>query len=261
MQVEEEQGELVDIVCVQVGELGTEQLFEVVLCDGGHLDDHKAGRQRLVQLTGARIAVVHGGDEAGLLGQRDALVAGHVDGAAEVQHGVEDGQRLVFGHVDLVQHTKPAALGAAVDRAGPEFDRAALKRIHADEGGCVHVHMERDVPRRAAEGGGEVLGQHIFAGGLAACQQQVLAAEQRGQSLLPDVLAIISKGRHRDAGAQRLGQRVGCAVFFHSGEQCGIDALLPQGLKQIRHERHLLHGLAVPNRFFSLIIAQPPPFV
>ena len=36
------------------------------------------------------------------------------DGAAEVQHRVQHGQRFVFGHVDLIQHTKAAALGAAV---------------------------------------------------------------------------------------------------------------------------------------------------
>ena len=90
----------------QVGKLGPQQLFKVFLRDGGHLDDCKAGSQGLVQLPGARVAIVHGGDEAGLFGQRDALVAGHINGAAEVQHGVEDGQGLVFGHVDLVQHKR-----------------------------------------------------------------------------------------------------------------------------------------------------------
>ena len=43
--------------------------------------------------------------------------------------------------------------------------------------------MERHVPGRTAEGHGQVLRQHVLAGGLAACQQQVFAAEQRRQRL------------------------------------------------------------------------------
>ena len=227
MQVKEEQSKLVHIFVRQVGKLGPQQLFKVFLRDGGHLDDCKAGSQGLVQLPGARVAIVHGGDEAGLFGQRDAFVAGHINGAAEVQHGVEDGQGLVFGHVDLVQHAETAALGTAVDRPGPEGDRPIHKGVHADEGGCIHVHMERDVPCGAAKSGGQILGQHIFAGGLAAGQQQVFAAEQGRQCLLPDLPAIIGKAGSRDAGAQGLGQSVGGAVIFHSAQQVGADALLP----------------------------------
>lgn len=87
--------------------------------------------------------------------------------------------------------------------------------------------MERDVPCGAAKSGGQILGQHIFAGGLAAGQQQVFAAEQGRQCLLPDLPAIIGKAGNGDAGAQGLGQSVGGAVFFHSAQQVGADALLP----------------------------------
>ena len=55
--------------------------------------------------------------------------------------------------------------------------------------------MERDVPRGASEGGGEVFGQHVLAGGLAARQQQVFAAEQGGQRLLPHLSAVVDEGR------------------------------------------------------------------
>ena len=121
-------------VC-QVGKLGPQQLFKVFLRDGGHLDDCKAGSQGLVQLPGARVAIVHGGDEAGLLGQRDALVAGHINGAAEVQHGVEDGQGLVFGHVDLVQYAEAAGLRALVDGALPQRHGAVFKGVRPQQGG------------------------------------------------------------------------------------------------------------------------------
>ena len=215
-----------DVLARQIRELGPEQLFEVFLGDGGHLDDHKAGGEGFVQFPSARVAVVHGGNETGLLGQRDALVAGHIDGAAEIQHRVEDSQRLVLCHVDLIQHAKAAALSTAVDRAGPEFDGTALKGVHADEGGRVHIHMERDIPCRAAKGGGQILRQHIFAGGLAAGQQQVLAAEQGGQCLLPDIFSIVSKGRLRHTGSQSLGQRVGGTIFIDGQQQIRADALL-----------------------------------
>ena len=50
---------------------------------------------------------------------------------------------------------------------------------------------KRQVPCGAAKSGGQIFGQHIFAGGLAAGQQQVFAAEQGRQCLLPDLPAII----------------------------------------------------------------------
>ena len=86
--------------------------------------------------------------------------------------------------------------------------------------------MERDVPCGAAKSGGQILGQHIFAGGLAAGQQQVLAAEQGGQCLLPDVFSIVSKGRLRHTGSQSLGQRVGGTIFIDGQQQIRADALL-----------------------------------
>ena len=211
----------------KIRELCPQQLFQVVLGDGGHLDDHEAGGQGLVQLPGTGVAVVHGGDEAGLLGQRDAVVAGHVNGAAEVQHCVQHGQRLVLGHVDLVQHAKAAALGAAVHRPGAEHHLAVGKGVHADEGGRVHVYMEGDVPRGAAKGGGKIFRQHILAGGLAAGQQQVLAAEQSGQRLLPHLFAVVGKSRGGDAGLQFCRQRVGGTVLLHCFQQGRVHALLP----------------------------------
>ncbi len=86
-------------------------------------------------------------------------------------------------------------------------------------------------PKAAAE----VLGQHVFAGGFAACQQQVFAAEQRRQRLLPHLFAIVGKGRGRDARAQCVRQGMGSAVLLDRYQQSGVYALLPQSFKEIRH--------------------------
>ena len=215
------------IFCGKIRELRPQQLFQIILRDGRHLHHCKAGGKRLVQLPGARVAVVHGGNKAGLLGQRDAVVTGYVDGAAEVQHRVQHRQRLVFGHVDLVQHAEAAALCAAVHRPGTEHHLPARKGIHADQGGGIHVYMKRDVPCGAAKGGGKVFCQHVFAGGLAAGQQQVFAAEDGRQCLLPHLLAVVDKGRGGDARAQRLAERMGGAVFLHRRKQGRVHPFLP----------------------------------
>ena len=235
LQVKEQQCKLAHILGSKIGELRPQQLFQIVLRNGGHLDDHETGGECLVQLTGAGITVVHGGNKAGLLRQRDAVVAGHIDGTAEVQHRVQHGQRFVFGHVDLIQHTKAAALGAAVYRAGPEHHLTVRKSVHANEGCCIHVHMEGDVPRRTAKGGGKVFGQHVFAGGFSACQQQVFAAEQRRQRLLPHLFAVVGKGRGRDARAQCVRQGMGSAVLLDCFQQSGVYPFLLQSFKEIRH--------------------------
>ena len=124
--------------------------------------------------------------------------------------------------------------------------------------------MERDVPRGAAESGGKILGQHIFAGGLAARQQQVFAAEQGRQRLLPHLFAVVGEGRGRDARAQFGGQRVGGAVLLHRFQQGRVNALLPQGLKEIRHlYKHLDFAgrFHITDRLFKPIIAQSGAFV
>ena len=87
--------------------------------------------------------------------------------------------------------------------------------------------MKGDVPRGAAKGGGKVFCQHVFAGGLAASQQQVFAAEDSCQRLLPHLFAVVDKGRGGDARAQRLAERMGGAVFLHRRKQGGVHPFLP----------------------------------
>ena len=87
--------------------------------------------------------------------------------------------------------------------------------------------MKGDVPRGAAKGGGKVFSQHIFTGGLAAGQQQVFAAEDGRQRLLPHFFAVVDKGRGGNARAQRLAERMGGAVFLHCRKQGRVHPFLP----------------------------------
>ena len=68
---------------------------------------------------------------------------------------------------------------------------SVFKGVHADEPGGVHADVKGNVPRGAAEGLRQIFGQHVLAGRLAAGEQQVLAAQQRGDGGLPDLFPII----------------------------------------------------------------------
>src|SRR5699024_7839383 len=87
----------------------------------------------------------------------------------------------------------------------------------------VHADMERHVPGGAAKGGGQVFGQDVFAGGLAAGQQQVFAAEQGRNGLLPDLPAVVVVARPGDARAQRIRKGVGLPVRPQLPQQGGAD--------------------------------------
>ena len=123
--------------------------------------------------------------------EADALIAGHVNGAAEVQRGVEHSQRFVFRHVDLIQHAEAAQFRALVDGALAQGDGAVGKGVRTQQGGGVGVDVEGHIPAGTGEGGGQIFRQDVFAGGLGADQQQVLAAQQGRGRLFPDILAVI----------------------------------------------------------------------
>ena len=226
MQVEKELHELSAVLFFQRGELLAEQTVQTVLRDGRHLNDDKARGERFIQLARAGVAVVHRADEARGGVDRHAVVAGDVDGAAEVQRGVQHGKSLIFGHVDLVEHAEAPVLRAEVDGAGAEGHLSVFKGVHADEPGGIHADVEGNVPRGAAEGLRQIFGQHVLAGRLAAGEQQVLAAQQRGDGGLPDLFPIIMIARLRDAALQRRLGGVLCAVGADAVEQRGADVLL-----------------------------------
>lgn len=88
---------------------------------------------------------------------------------------MKGGNGIVFCHIDLVQHAEAAELGALIHRPLAEPHLVGLKGVGADEGGAVCVHMEGNVIGRTAKNPGKGFAEDIFAGGLAAGEQQVFA--------------------------------------------------------------------------------------
>ena len=228
MQLKEQQSKLLLVFLLKRRELVAQKTHKTALVNGRHLNDDETGGQRLVQLARAGIAVVHRADEARGGIDLYALVARHVNGAAEVERCMQHGQRLIFCHVDLVKHAEAAVLCAEIYRAGAEADLAAFKRIHADETGCVHVDVERYVPRGAGKGLRKILCQHIFACGLAAGKQQVFSAQNGGDRLFPYVLSVIVIPRLRHTVFKRLRRGILRAERLNAVQKIGAEPLLLQ---------------------------------
>ena len=190
-QISKQGGELLHPGVLHLGKAPQQQLFQVLRGDHRHVHNHEPGHQGLVQLPGAGVAVVHGANEAGGVVQHDPVIPGYVDDPPEVQSGVEDGQGLVLGHVHLVQHPEAPQPGALGDGALPEHHLPVLQGVRPHQGGRVHIHVHGHVPAGPAEGGGQVLGQHVLARGLGAGQQQVLSAQEGGGRPLPDLFSVI----------------------------------------------------------------------
>ena len=228
--------------------------MQVLLRDDRHIQHHEAGDQGLVQFPGAGIAVVHGADKPGGGVQGDALIAGDVDDPAEVQGGVEDGQGLIFGHIYLVQYAEASQPGALADRALPEGNLSILEGVRSDEGGGVHVDVHGHVPGGAAEGGGQILRQHVFARGLGAGQEQMLPAQQGGGRPLPDLLAIVEEAGtgHPPGGFRRGGVGVPEGPDFL--QQAGVHPLLLQFLPNIHPKPSLGQKFQIPALWGGLLL-------
>ena len=128
------------------------------------------------------------------------------------------------------------AYGHAIPEVAENAQKAVASAV-SDMTGCT---VENCLILSAATGltakdGSKVFGQHVFAGGLSAGQQQVFAAEQRRQRLLPHLFAVVGKGRGRDARAQCVRQGMGSAVLLDCFQQSGVYPFLLQSFKEIRH--------------------------
>ena len=104
---------------------------------------------------------------------------------------MEDGQRLVLRHVDLVQNTEAPVLGATADGARPELDLPVGKGVHAHQPRGVQIHMEGDVPGGAAKGCGQIFRQHVLASGLSPGEEQILPTQQCGDGLFPYLTPVV----------------------------------------------------------------------
>ena len=100
--------------------------------------------------------------------------------------------------------------------------------------------MEAHVPQRPSEQERQILGKHIFAGRLGACQQQILPAQDRSDRLLPDLFAIVEIDRLRDASLHRIPRRMRRAKLCCLLQERLIHTFLPQKLFQISHLSFLM---------------------
>ena len=224
MKVKEERDKLLAVFLFQLRTAVFQQPVQIFRADGGHLDDHKPGGQGLVQLPGAGVAVVHGGDEAGGGGHEEAVIPRDVQHPPEVQNGVEDGQCLVLRHVDLVQNAEAPVLGTLVNRPGPETDLPLREGVRPHQTGGVQIHMEGHVPGGAAKDCGQVFRQHVLASGLSPGEEQILSAEQRGDGLLPALPPVVVKLGDGDPLRQLCG--IVCPELSQLLQQFGADPLL-----------------------------------
>ena len=207
-QVAEQLGQLHCPLLLQRGEAAAQQLLQILVGDNGHVHHHEAADQRLVQLAGTGVAVVHGADEPCGIVQLDALVAGHIDDPPVIQRGVQHGQRLVLGHVHLVQHAEAALPGAGADGTLAEHHLSVLQRVRADQRRRVHIDVHGHIPHGTAEHRRQIFRQHVLAGGLGTGQQHMLTAQQRRRRALPYLPAVVEIPRRRHAGGGLLRQRV-----------------------------------------------------
>ena len=121
--------------------------------------------------------------------KRNFIVARHIDDTAVVERRVKNTDRIVFRHVDLIENTKAAFLGTAVNAALPECDLLVLERIGSDQLGTSRIYMEGNVVRRSSENVRQCLRQHIFSRCLFAGQQQIFALQKRGNRHLQNLFS------------------------------------------------------------------------
>ena len=108
--------------------------------------------------------------------QIDPIIARDVDASAKIQCFMKNGEGLILGHVDFVQHTKTAEPCALADRTFPECNFSILPCVGTDQGRGISVDAERNIKKGASESSGQIFSQHIFAGSLRTGQQEVFSA-------------------------------------------------------------------------------------
>ena len=119
--------------------------------------------------------------------------------------------RVVFCHVDLIEHAEPAVLRRKRDGAAAQPHLAAGEGVGADEHAAVGIHMERSGEHRAREEPCEVVRKNVLARRLSAREQEILPLQQRGDRRIEHLFADESNHRARNAP---LRGRIHAPLFF-----------------------------------------------
>jgi len=127
--------------------------------------------------------------------QVDLIVSRHINGTAVVQCGMKHGNCIIFRHIDLIQNSKSAFLGALVYASLAKLHLIVLKGIGPDQVSAVGIDMERYVIHRTSENKCQILCQHIFPSCLGAGKKKILPFQYSSHSHFQGFLSIKWKGR------------------------------------------------------------------
>ena len=119
--------------------------------------------------------------------------------------------RVVFRHIDLIEHAEPTVLRRKRDGTAAQPHLAAGEGVGADEHTAVGVHMERGGEHRAREEPCKVVRKNVLARRLSACEQEILPLQQRGDRRIEHLFA--DKLHHRARNASLRG-RIHAPLFF-----------------------------------------------
>ena len=141
---------------------------------------------------------------------------------------MKDGQRLVPGHVDLVQDAESAFFRAHAYRSLPEGHFFSVEGVGADQARGVRPYVEGYIPYGTAEKGGQVLAQKVLAGSLRSCQKQIPSREKDSHRFLPDGLSVVEGGYLRDPVRKVRICRISFPEFCGSCQQFFVNAFFFQ---------------------------------
>ena len=119
--------------------------------------------------------------------------------------------RVVFCHVDLIEHAEPAVLRRKRDGAAAQPHLAAGEGVGADEHAAVGIHMERGGEHWAREEPCEVVRKNVLARCLSAREQEILPLQQCRDRRIEHLFADESNHRARNAP---LRGRIHAPLFF-----------------------------------------------
>ena len=119
--------------------------------------------------------------------------------------------RVVFRHIDLIEHAEPTVLRRKRDGTAAQPHLAAGEGVGADEHTAVGIHMERGGEHRAREEPCKVVRKDVLARRLSACEQEILPLQQRGDRRIEHLFA--DKLHHRARNASLRG-RIHAPLFF-----------------------------------------------
>ena len=123
------------------------------------------------------------------------VISRHINGTTVIQSSMENGNRIVLRHVDLIQDSKSTVLGTLVNRSLSQLHLIVHKRICADQITAVGIYMKRNIIGRAVKNICQILCQNIFSGGFRSCQKKVLSFQKSSDRHFQNIFSIKRNGR------------------------------------------------------------------